>query len=146
MMNSFLSSKAEYAVFAMLELALNAQEPAPLALRKISSKYGLKSEQFLVQVLLQLKSAGLIYSTRGASGGYHLTREPEQISLWCVLQAIESTTEEDSIALVEEPLLQVVQIAWNQANNARKEVLRSISLQDLIDKLRDGNAINNYQI
>jgi Rrf2 family cysteine metabolism transcriptional repressor len=42
-----------------------------------------------VQILLQLKGAGLVYSTRGSSGGYRLARPAEQISLGEVLSAID---------------------------------------------------------
>jgi Rrf2 family protein len=48
-------------------------------------------QRYLEQVLLALKRAGLLTSKRGAAGGYHLTRPPEDITVGAVLRAIEGT-------------------------------------------------------
>ena len=46
-------------------------ESPPVHIRDISEVYGIP-ERYLVQILLQLKGAGLVASTRGATGGYRL--------------------------------------------------------------------------
>src|SRR5207247_4262664 len=46
-------------------------------------------QRYLEQVLLSLKRAGLLGSRRGSSGGYHLTRPAEQISVGDVLRAVD---------------------------------------------------------
>src|SRR5262245_12784322 len=74
-----VSAKAEYACIAMIELAVNYREPVPVRLKLIAEAHGIP-QGFLVQILQQLKVAGLVASTRGASGGYQLGRPPEQIS------------------------------------------------------------------
>ena len=51
-------------------------------------EYGIP-ERYLVQILLQLKSAGLVASTRGASGGYRLARDASSISLSQILTAVD---------------------------------------------------------
>ena len=73
------SAKAEYACLASLELAARYGDPKPVRLTDITEKHDIPP-RFLVQILLQLKGAGLIASTRGASGGYQLARAPEKIS------------------------------------------------------------------
>src|SRR5262245_55878645 len=78
--SSLCSAKTEYACVALLELALHHNDPTPLRLKAISEKHDI-SHRFLVQILLQLKTAGLVASTRGASGGYHLGRPPERITI-----------------------------------------------------------------
>ena len=55
-------------------------EAPPLHIREISEAYGIP-ERYLVQILLQLKGAGLVASTRGAAGGYRLARPASSISL-----------------------------------------------------------------
>src|SRR5947209_11234762 len=72
-----VSAKAEYACVAVLELAANYGDAQPVRVKTIADAHGI-SLRFLVQILLQLKGAGLVVSTRGASGGYHLTRPPER--------------------------------------------------------------------
>ena len=86
--SSLFSAKTEYACVALLELALHHNDPTPLRLKAISEKHDI-SHRFLVQILLQLKSAGLVASTRGASGGYHLGRTPERISIADIVNVID---------------------------------------------------------
>src|SRR5437764_10794982 len=84
------SAKAEYACVAMMELASRHGDPRPVRLTDIADKHGISS-RFLVQILLQLKGAGLVNSTRGAAGGYLLARPPETISLYDVVTVIDRT-------------------------------------------------------
>ncbi len=86
--SSLFSAKTEYACVALLELALHHNDPTPLRLKAISDKHGI-SHRFLVQILLQLKSAGLVASTRGASGGYHLGRPPDRITIADIVNVID---------------------------------------------------------
>ncbi|HEY8505769.1 MAG TPA: Rrf2 family transcriptional regulator, partial [Gemmataceae bacterium] len=82
------SAKAEYACLAMLELAARHGDPQPTPLKSIAERHGIP-ERFLVQILLQLKGAGLVASTRGAAGGYQLTRPPGQITLADVIGVLD---------------------------------------------------------
>src|SRR5580692_12212469 len=82
------SAKAEYACVAMMELAAHYTDSRPLRLADVADKHGI-SDRFLVQILLQLKQAGLVESTRGASGGYTLSRNPSDISLYDVLRVVD---------------------------------------------------------
>ena len=83
-----ISAKAEYACLAVLALARHGPDAPPVRIREISESFAIP-ERYLVQILLQLKGAGLVVSTRGASGGYRLARDPATISLSTVLAAID---------------------------------------------------------
>src|SRR5437879_1864958 len=83
-----LSAKAQYACVAMVELACHHGDRSVVQVKNIADGHGI-SQRFLVQILLQLKSSGLIESTRGASGGYHLARPPADITLAEVIHAID---------------------------------------------------------
>jgi Rrf2 family protein len=87
-----VSAKAEYACLAMLELAGNYEGTNPVRVKAIADSHGIP-QRFLVQILLQLKGAGLVASVRGASGGYQLARPPEEISLADIVNAIDRTPE-----------------------------------------------------
>ena len=60
-----ISAKIEYACIAVLELAVNYNSGKPVRIRAIAQTHGIPS-RFLVQILLQLKGANLVSSTRGA--------------------------------------------------------------------------------
>ena len=56
-----------------------------------------------MQILLQLKGAGLVASVRGAAGGYHLIKPPQEISLGQVMEVIEGSSEENGRSAAPRP-------------------------------------------
>ena len=62
-----ISAKTEYACIAMLELASQYGSGTPVRIRRIAERHDVPP-RFLVQILLQLKGAGLVTSVRGAAG------------------------------------------------------------------------------
>jgi Rrf2 family protein len=84
-----ISAKGEYAIKAMLDLALQ-RDRGLIPIQEVAARQGIP-QRYLEQVLLSLKRAGLLTSKRGSTGGYHLTREPEEITVGAVLRAVEGT-------------------------------------------------------
>ena len=82
-----LTSKGRYAVMAMADLAKNKVKD-PTSLAEISLRQGI-SLSFLEQLFLRLKKNDLVQSTRGPSGGYTLSRAPEEIKLLSIIQAVD---------------------------------------------------------
>src|SRR4051812_16472114 len=107
----FVSAKAEYACLAMLELAHLYGRPQPVRLSEIAEKHGIP-QRFLVQILLQLKGAGLIASTRGAAGGYQLARRPDKITLADVLTPIDRPDTGEDRGLTPSRLASSLQGVW----------------------------------
>lgn len=85
-----ISAKGEYAIKAMLDLSMR-ESKGLVSIQEIASRQGIP-QRYLEQVLLQLKRAGLLTSKRGAAGGYHLMRAPEDITVGEVLRAVEGAT------------------------------------------------------
>src|SRR4051794_33499461 len=83
-----ISAKAEYACLALIELAKPGADAAPRRARDIAEAQGIP-ERYLVQILIQLKAAGLVQSARGSVGGYHLVREPGKVTVAEVIAAID---------------------------------------------------------
>ncbi len=88
-----ISAKTEYACLAIMELAAHYGSGKPLQIGVIAKRHGIPP-RFLVQILLQLKGAGFVSSTRGASGGYQLIKDPADITLADVMSVIEGRTED----------------------------------------------------
>ena len=82
-----LSSKGRYAVMAMADLAKN-HDPRPISLNEISLRQGI-SILYLEQLFLKLKQNSLVNSTRGPSGGYVLSKSPDQIKLSNIISAVD---------------------------------------------------------
>ena len=85
-----LSAKGEYAIKAMLDLAMH-RAGGLVPIQEIAARQSIP-QRYLEQVLLSLKRAGLLISKRGSSGGYHLTRRPEDITVGEVLRAVEGSS------------------------------------------------------
>ena len=81
------STKAEYGVRVMVDLARRGGE-TPVALGEIADHEGLPLA-YLEHLVARLRRAGLIESRRGAHGGYLLAREPAQITMAEVVEALE---------------------------------------------------------
>ena len=82
-----LSNKGRYAVMAMVDLARSNQNN-PTSLAEISLRQGI-SLSFLEQIFLKLKKNNLVQSSRGPTGGYSLTRSPEEIKLSSIIKAVD---------------------------------------------------------
>lgn len=126
-----ISAKAEYACLAMLALARRRVEDPPARIREIAEEEEIP-ERYLVQILLQLKGAGLVASTRGASGGYRLARPARRISIHEVLAAIDGPTESPREAGGGSS--RALAGIWELVREAERSVLQKISVADVAER------------
>ena len=85
-----ITTWAEYGLIVSVHLARHGGEQ-PVAAREIAEREGLPPD-YVEQILLKLRRAGLVTSVRGARGGYYLARSPEDVSVHDVLEAAENRT------------------------------------------------------
>ncbi len=80
----------KYALKALLTLADEAAKPVPeaLTIEEIARRSG-TPKRFLEHILLEIRNAGIIASTRGRSGGYQLIKTPETVSISELLRMID---------------------------------------------------------
>lgn len=82
-----LSTKARYAVMAMVDIVSEAEE-TPTSLTVISQRQGLPLP-YLEQLFVKLRQAGLVKSVRGAMGGYCLNRKADDIRIIDIITAVD---------------------------------------------------------
>ncbi|MER6124743.1 Rrf2 family transcriptional regulator [Streptomyces sp. NPDC001795] len=82
-----ISARADYAVRAVLELAVR-QDDGPVKAETIAATQGIP-HKFLEGILGDLRRAGLVTSRRGGSGGYGLAREASAITVADVIRAVD---------------------------------------------------------
>ncbi|MHC4597933.1 MAG: RrF2 family transcriptional regulator [Planctomycetota bacterium] len=84
-----VSTRSRYGLRALVELAREFGK-GPVFMETIAKRQDL-SRKYLHALLTRLKTEGLVESKRGAQGGYHLARPPEEIRLNDVFRALEGT-------------------------------------------------------
>lgn len=128
-----ISAKAEYACLAIIALAQQSGHDAPVPIREIAEAHAIP-ERYLVQILLQLKGAGLVQSTRGASGGYRLARPADRISLGEILMAIDGPSDPRRESESDTPATRVLAAVWENIRLAERAVLDKTSIADLSER------------
>jgi len=141
-----ISAKAEYACIAVLDLARKKEQADPVRLHEIAEPNGIP-ERFLVQILLQLKGAGYTQSLRGAGGGYRLAIDPQNISVWDIVNTIDGPAAAGHSQDVAHHSMswQVVGELWQSVNQREEELLRQTTFGDLVESLKQQSS-NMYYI
>lgn len=135
-----LTAKGEYGVRAMVRLALNYRA-GPMPLPEIARQEDI-SPQFLEQIFMVLRRAGLIESVRGAHGGYGLAKPPQQIPIGDIVRALEGPIApvdcladqgEDGQHACNRQDACLTRGIWEKLRDRMQEVLDDISLEDMIN-------------
>lgn len=124
-----LSSRADYGLRALVDLALQYDSGEPVQVKDIARRQDIP-EDYLGQLMVGLRRSGLIESTRGPSGGYSLARPPVDITMAEALEALEGPFFENDTAS------NAIESAWIEAMQAALAVLRSVTLQDICHRQR----------
>jgi Rrf2 family protein len=129
-----LSTKIRYGARAMLELASHYGE-GPIELKEIARKQDI-SIKYLEQVIIPLRTAGLVKSVRGSKGGYSLARSPSEICLYDVIETLEGPlTLVDCVKdakLCKRSSSCVTRDIWGDVSEALRRVLTSINLEEMV--------------
>ncbi|MFA7255690.1 MAG: Rrf2 family transcriptional regulator [Candidatus Omnitrophota bacterium] len=140
-----LPAKIEYAVRAVLELALRSESGKPVPLDLLVKTQQIPA-QFLVQLLSRLKHAGLVETVRGVAGGYALAKHPSKITLADVFRTIDSHILElpkPSSRKVDSEAARLFSGIWTDISCTLSKQLE-VTLEELTARLRDGQL--TYQI
>jgi Rrf2 family protein len=135
------SAKTEYACLAMLELALRYSSGDPVCLRNLAEVHQIPS-QFLVQILLQLKRSGLVHSTRGTHGGYRLAKDPDEISMLSIVDAVEGERTRLGQGRVDRSVIgRVLADVWQSVDDAQRQLLTETTLGQLMLRSQSVDAM-----
>ncbi len=142
-----ISTRTRYGIRAVLQLAENYQK-GPLKLGTIASHQDI-SIKYLEQIMAILKSGDFIRTIRGPRGGYMLAKAPNQIKLSDVFDCLEGHAA--AVECIEDENYCprsydcIAKQLWEQVHRAIRNVLQSVTLQDLLDKAKDDRRLD-YQI
>lgn len=131
------STRGEYGVRMMVELARH-QGSGPVSLAEMANHESLP-RPYLEQLVSSLRGAGLVVSTRGARGGYKLSRPAEEIRMGEVIRALEgpiapmvcASEEPTHAGICERTGFCNVNLLWVKVRDAIIDALDSVTLADL---------------
>jgi Rrf2 family transcriptional regulator, iron-sulfur cluster assembly transcription factor len=135
-----LTTKGHYSVKALLDLSLQPGY-GPASTRAIANRQDIPAP-YLEKLLIEMRRAGLVKSIRGSIGGYQLAKEPAQISIGQIFEAVGETITQlplpgGSPAQAED---WVTFTLWQRLQQKLKEALYSITLADLYYDARSWQA------
>jgi Rrf2 family protein len=134
-----LSVKSDYATRAVLGLARRYSTGTALRIEDLAAEQGIPAN-YLVQILLELKTKGIVHSVRGKEGGYLLGRRPAQITLADVLRAVDGTVFQ--LPALDDPACPPeLKSAWKRLQQALDTTAGAINFQRLLE---DGEAKMYY--
>ena len=136
-----VSTRGDYASRALLSLALRDNLAIPVSVRDLAERTGLP-QPYLEQILLTLKSVGLVQSKRGVGGGYALARSAESITLAEVVAAVDGPIVAGDFGVphadgsCDHEGQCVLRAVWADVGTHMREHLTSFSLADMVDQAR----------
>ena len=144
-----LSAKSRYALAAVTHMARQPNLSEHITVISISEKLGI-SKIYLEQVFSLLKRGGIVFSVKGAQGGYQLTRPPSEISVYDVLSTIEISLfepGEETVAETAPEIEAALKLVHDGLDEVVREKLQSVTVADLVaeaDKVQSGDSFMYY--
>ncbi len=137
-----ISTRGEYAIRAMLYIAWMAPDREHPVQSKEISKAQYIPEHYLKHILSELRTHGLIHSSRGPHGGHWIAKDAETITIGDIILAMEG-----QLTHIEDILLMPCQIEvgpdhcaikelWIRVRDTIEEILHSETLADLVKRQR----------
>lgn len=140
-----LTSKGRYAVTAMLDVALNAEQ-GPVSLAEISVRQEI-SLSYLEQLFARLRKNGLVKSVRGPGGGYVLGRSMDDIAIGSIVKAVDESvtaTKCNGEEGCQGGVKCLTHSLWNELSERIDSFLTNITLNELV-KSKDVQAVADRQ-
>lgn len=125
-----LSHKLEYACRVLAQLALTRSHSKLAHIDALSEAEKIPAN-YLVQILNELRNAGLITSKRGKQGGYALSRAPEKIELSDIVEAIEPELMGCKFEAGGHSGERVAEV-WGEISECLEEKIQGYTLQDIV--------------
>lgn len=137
-----ISKRGEYAIKALIKLAIDHERGKAVTLINDIAEQQNIPQKYLEQILLNLKSSGILASKRGVGGGYTLNRAPENISLGEIISVVEGPLVSVDNVYGKDELSSVLSEVITQAGTLVKNMLDDISLRSMAQKALDSMEKN----
>ena len=131
-----ITTKCRYGTKAIIEIARN-YNIRPTTRKDISVHQNIP-DSYLENILIDLKKSGIINSIRGTKGGFILNRSPKEITLYDIFKVLKKSI--NPVGCIKDPDICcctefcITRPVWQKMYESQKEILKSFSIQNLLDK------------
>lgn len=139
-----ISTKGRYSIRILLDLAEHRNGDF-IPMKEVAGRQGI-SLKYIERLMPALKAAGLVESVHGIGGGYRLIREPEEYSLWEILELAEGDLAPVACLQPEAPVCQRADECrtlgvWQGFYDLTRDYFSRITLADLLDMPAGDNYV-----
>jgi Rrf2 family protein len=141
-----VSTKVEYGLIAIIDIAMYSEENQSVTSIQISEHHNI-SKKFLEQIMTSLRTAKLVNALKGARGGYRLSKDPKDIRLTEILNALDVSILEDvSTDNAENSNIKdlINKNIWQKMNQSLVEIADSITLKSLLDDYKNSQTSTGF--
>jgi Rrf2 family cysteine metabolism transcriptional repressor len=145
-----ISTRIRYGTRAILELAAHYGQGA-IELKEIAQRENIPAK-YLEQVIIPLRTAGLVKSVRGSKGGYALAKSPSEVCLREVYEALEGPIRLvdclGNLQACQKIPSCVTREIWKEVSEAIDKIFGSVTLEEMLERKRqkEGTVPSMYQI
>jgi len=144
-----LSTKGEYGLLALVDLALQGQDQ-PVQASDIAQRQQIP-KQYLDQLLMILKRSGLVSSARGRRGGYRLSRPAGTITLLEAVVALEGPLVNENFSRKASrgqrpPAWDALKAVWDEQVAGDERVLEKRTLEEIAEASKGAETVEMYYI
>ena len=135
-----LSTKSRYGLRILMQIALDNRDGKAAQGKSISKKQEI-SEPYLEQIMIPLKNAGLVRTTRGCNGGYFLNKDPKDITILNVIELFEGelnlvdcVSDEKNCSRIKNCQTSSV---WKRIASSLRDTADKITLASILEEHKD---------
>ena len=134
-----ISTRGRYSIRILLDLAEHGNGEF-IPMKEVAARQGI-SLKYIERMMPVLKTGGLVDSLHGIGGGYRLTKEPSEVTLWDILILAEGDLApvsclQENAAVCERAAACRTLPVWEDSYKLTKDYFRGITLEDLMRQQR----------
>lgn len=134
-----LSVKTDYACRAVELMARRYGDNKTMHIQELAVAQGIP-ENYLVQILTVLRSAGFVKSKRGKEGGYYLARPPGEITFGDVVRAVQGHIL-DMPSLNDPNCSEGMKEVWRRMKRTAEQIADDVTFEDLVSASEPGSGM-----
>ena len=140
-----ISTKGRYGLRILIDLATHESEK-PRLLRDIAKSQQI-SEKYISRLIIDLRRARLVRSIRGVKGGFHLAKDPKEITLLEIIETMEGPLSVVDCVFAPESCKRfstcTARTIWLRLNDGIRDLMRNITFEEILASYRTGNSPEN---